>query len=231
MSTTPQQIIRESAILRECVRAALMVLAVCAVLWLATGCATTRVASSGRLGESSVTLQNPYRGPVVERAGAGAWRVQSPPEVEFTGVTATATQIREWAAANGLRIAFTLPDSTYAQMEHESAVRAIFWLKRFLHDAGVDYEAELNDCEDFASRVQVYPSMFHARPIEEAAGVWVIYARMDEPFAGVTDGYHALCVAWTDRGVFVFEPQGLDLVAQNLLAWPNVQGITHGLGN
>lgn len=61
------------------------------------------------------------------------------------------------------------------------------------------------------------------------AAVFSIYVTYDSPFAGIADGRHALNVVWTDRGVFVFEPQGIDVIYQLLEDWPNLTGITDTL--
>jgi hypothetical protein len=151
--------------------------------------------------------------------------------LEFTGVTATGAQIRQWAQANGFRVEFVLADRSYAQIEHESGKAGIYWLKRLNYDTGATYTNQLFDCENFAAGVEHFATRFGDKDSEHAPAVFVIYAKMAVPFAGVPDSYHALNVAWTDKGIWVFEPQGVDLVAQDLLSWPNVWGITHAFGN
>lgn len=190
---------------------------------LLSGCASLPPSTQGETRLVNTTPQ------VAKKVG-DTWQIKAPPAVRFTGKTATSQEIRQWAAGNGLKIAFTLPDGTYAQMESQSAIQGILWLKRFNKDTGQVYINSQRDCEDFASKAQLYPVMFGQR-FEHAPAVWVIYAHMNTPFAGVSDGYHALNVAWTDKGIFVFEPQGINLIYQDLLSWPNVRGITHGAGN
>lgn len=207
-----------SAVLSACVLAGV----VCAVLWL-TGCSTGSATHSVK---REVTVYNDLGKVAYPVSGGEKWVVQTPPTVQFTEARATAAEIRQWAADNGLRVATTLTDGVYAQLEAKSAVEAILWLKRFNADTGQVYINSQRDCEDFASKAQLYPTMFAERT-EAAPAVFVIFATMDTPFAGVSDGYHALNAVWTDKGIFVFEPQGISLVYQDLLSWPNVKGITH----
>jgi hypothetical protein len=54
-----------------------------------------------------------------------------------------------------------------------------------------------------------------------------VYAHLDEPFAGVSDGFHALNLSRTDRGGYISEPQGIDLTYQEVGAWAQTRRITY----
>lgn len=175
--------------------------------------------------QGATTVSNDL-GCVVIPSRAGWW-VASLPTLQFTGAVATGAQLREWAKANHLELSFGVdPDLKFAQIEAKSAVQACLWLKRFNQDTGYRYEVETRDCDNFARRARAFPDLFNHPLVAAQAAVFGIYAEMDHPFAGITDGVHALNVVWTDRGVFVFEPQGLDLVYQRLEDWPNKSGIS-----
>lgn len=160
----------------------------------------------------------------------GVWRIKEPPQLVFTGRTVTGQEIRKWATQHGIRVIGVEADAKYAQVTAESAINCVLWLKRFQWDIGYVYISEARDCDNFARLARTFPDLFAAdAPPDAQAAVFGIYAHMVRPFAGVTDGYHALNVAWTKEGVPVFEPQGTDLVYQDLRHWPNRTGITHAL--
>jgi len=179
-----------------------------------------------RPGEGSVTVRN--RLPAVAVAlSAEETVIQYPPALKCSLKTATGAQIRQWAAANDLELSFGIdPDMHFGQIESQSAIEACLWLKRFNADTGYTYKEEWRDCDNFARRFRAFPDIFSCGPISAQAAVFGIYATMQHPFAGITDGVHALNSVWTDAGVFVFEPQGLDLVYQRLEDWPNRHGIS-----
>jgi hypothetical protein len=166
-------------------------------------------------------------GPVAVRNSSGdGWIVTSPPSLKFTGVTATGAQLRAWAKANSITAEFAIdPDMRFAQIESQSGIAAIIWLKRFNQDTGYTYVSESRDCDNFARRARAFADMF-ASPVDAQACNLGIYSEMPFPFAGVADAVHALNVAWTDQGVYVYEPQGLDLIYQRLEDWPNKRGIS-----
>lgn len=197
-----------------------------AVLYFATGCQSIQEGPQGeQYSEREYRVANPYTSPVIRDLG-NRLEVIKPPALEFTGVTATGQQIRRWARANGINATGVFADERYAQLESESAIQLALWLKRALHDLGYTYYGDARDCDNFARIFRAFPDFF-TRDDGAQALVFGIYARMDRPFAGVTDGYHALNAAWTDRGVPVFEPQGWrELVYQDIRAWPNRRGIT-----
>jgi len=163
----------------------------------------------------------------VAAANEALWTVIKPDTLKITGATATGAQIREWARANDLDLAFGVdPDVTFAQLDSKSAIAAALWLKRFNEDTGYTYVEEWRDCDNFARRFRAFPDIFGTAAVSAQVAVFGIYATMQHPFAGITDGLHALNAVWTDAGVFVFEPQGLDLVYQRLEDWPNRHGIS-----
>lgn len=171
------------------------------------------------------TVPNPHRR-VAVRTG-DSWTIAHPPAPRMTGRTATGAQIREWARANRMELTFGVdPDLRFAQIEAASAVDAALWLKRFNADTGYSYQTEARDCDNFARRFRAFPDIFGAQGVVAQAAVFGIYADMDEPFAGVADSVHALNAAWTDAGVYVFEPQGIDITYQRLEDWPNHHGIS-----
>lgn len=173
-----------------------------------------------------VTRQNPYHRVATPAPRGSHWRVIAPPTLRFTGRTATGAEIRDWARANDLRVSIgPAPDANFAQLDAESALQACLWLKRFNRDTGYTYETESRDCDNFARRFRAFPDLFD-NPADAQAAVFGIYAEMLRPFAGVSDAVHALNAVWTSMGVFVFEPQGIDLTYQRLEDWPNRKGIS-----
>jgi hypothetical protein len=194
------------------------------------GCSTVGQGSGYTARESGevVTIRNHY-GQVASKSG-DVWRIKSPPKLEFTGRTVTGREIRAWAAQHGIQAVGVEADEIYAQITAESAIECILWLKRFQWDIGYTYVGGSRDCDNFARAARTFPDFFaEGAPKDSQALVIGIYARMMQPFAGVSDGYHALNVAWTDAGVPAFEPQGVDLTYQALEHWPNRAGITHGI--
>jgi hypothetical protein len=210
------------------VRAVITASAVVAVLLLLGGCAHTGQTSDGTPEADTRVHRVPNDLDRVAWKRGGVWRVRQPPRLEFTGRTATGAEIRQWARDNGITAVGVAADTRYAQIEAESAIRLALWTKRLAHDIGYDYIGEARDCDNFARLARTIPDLFAGRaPNGAQAGVFGIWAEMGESFAGVTDGYHALNVAWTGKGVPVFEPQGLDLTYQDIRAWPNKSGISH----
>lgn len=176
----------------------------------------------------AATLANYYQR--VAKVYNGRWIITPPPALQLTGLTATGEQIREWARLNHLDLSFGVdPDLRFAQLEASSAIEACLWLKRFNQDTGYRYEIETRDCDNFARRFRAFPDLFAQPEVAAQAAVFGIYAEMHHPFAGITDGIHALNAAWTNRGVYVFEPQNLSLTYQRLEDWPNRSGITSAL--
>lgn len=174
----------------------------------------------------AVKTHNHY--PQVAYKVGGEWHIKSPPQLRFTGEVASVHQIRKWASQNGLSVVFdSPPDSRFAQVEASSAIQAGLWLKRFHRDVGYTYTTESRDCDNFARHFRTFPDLFTNHTGAQAA-VFSIYSTLKVPFAGIHDGNHALNAIWTDKGVYVFEPQGLNLVFQRLESWPNRKGISHG---
>lgn len=213
----------------EVVRLGVIVLAVAlAALFLFGGCASTpqpEPAGSGADWSAKLhTIDNPYHSPVIRDRG-DKLEILKPPPLRFTGVTATAAEVQQWAKENGINVRAVYADSNYAQLESESAIQLALWLKRALHDLGYTYYGDARDCDNFARIFRTFPDFF-TRDDGAQALVFGIYARMDYTFAGISDGYHALNAAWTDKGVPVFEPQGWrQLIFQDIRAWPNLSGI------
>lgn len=197
------------------------------VLFFVVGCSTTANAPSGEVySTQSYTLPNPYTYPVVTDNG-GTLTIIKPPVLEFTGKTVNGMVIRLWARSNGINAEGIFADGLYTQLESKSAIQLAFWLKRALHDLGYTYYGDARDCDNFSRIFRAFPDFFTDDDGAQAL-VFGIYAKMDQPFAGVRDGYHALNVAWTDKGMSVFEPQGWEtLTFQDIRAWPNRGGITH----
>lgn len=166
---------------------------------------------------------------VAERTDKG-WELTRPPALRFTGKTMSGNQARSLARVHGYQVE-GLHDGAYAQIEAESAVEVALWLKRLMWDIGYDYRSESRDCDNFARAFRVLPDLFADDAGAAQAAVFGLAVKMSEPFAGVTDGYHALNIIWTDQGWFVFEPQGVDLVYQSYETWPNRGGILKVLGD
>jgi hypothetical protein len=171
---------------------------------------------------------NPFEPGTVARKVGSRWQILPPPELRFTGETAKGSEIQAWAWQHGITAVGVYGDAQYAQLESRSAIEMAMWAKALLDDIGYDYRLDIRDCEQFSKVIRAFPDLFDDttdRPAQPL--VFGIYAMLAEPFAGVSDGYHALNVAWTDRGVPVFEPQGRDLYHQDIRAWPSREGITH----
>lgn len=181
--------------------------------------------ASGVSAESPVSERNRHT-QVALKVG-NVWHVDQPPRLVFTGQVITGAGLSKWARANGLKAVAIHADQAYAQVTSASAIECILWLKRFNRDTNYAYVGDTRDCDNFARRARAFPDLFSDAPSGAQAAVFGIYAHMETPFAGVSDGYHALNVAWTDQGVPVFEPQGIDLVYQDLRYWANKTGITH----
>jgi hypothetical protein len=215
-----------------CLWWAIVIMLVLALASLGSGCSTVEVAPDGvSYSTREYRERNPYTGPVVKDNGNGTLTVVKPAKLRFTGKTTTAREIRQWAHANGISAVGLYADSRYAQLESESAILLAHWLKRALHDLGYTYYGDARDCDNFSRIFRAFPDFFTTDDGAQAL-VFGIYAKMDQPFAGVSDGYHALNACWTDRGVPVFEPQGWQtLVYQDIRAWPNKSGITNILSD
>jgi enoyl-CoA hydratase/carnithine racemase len=168
-------------------------------------------------------------GKVAARSGS-TWTVQTPPELRFTGVTMTAREAQRLAYVNGAT-AIGVHDAVYAQVEAESAKAVALWLKRLMWDIGYDYRDESRDCDNFARAFRVLPDLFADAAPGAQAAVFGLSVEMSAPFAGITDGLHALNLVWTDDGWFVFEPQGAELVYQAYAEWPNRHGILQVIGD
>jgi len=186
-------------------------------LLLLAGCATMPTGPA----DAPVVVRNTY-GKVASET-QGIWRIQEPPRLYFTGKTASYKEVSAWARSAGAKAVFMGSDMVYAQLEAGSAVQAILWLKRFNEDTGYTYRDEARDCDNFSRRVRAFADLFDGARGQPA--VFGLAVQMDRPFAGISDGNHALNAVWTDEGVFVFEPQGLDLVYQRAEAWPNRRGV------
>jgi len=204
----------------------------CAIAVLAlfcfAGCATVGANEPAGSPETDRvhTERNPYAYGTVAKKIGNKWHINHPPELRFTGRTATGRPIQDWARSHGIVAAGVFADTNYAQLESQSAIRLALWTKAVLADIGYDYLSGSRDCEQFAKVARTIPDLFaESAPGDAQAAVFGIFAVLDQPFAGVTDGYHALNVAWTDLGMPVFEPQGRDLVYQDVRAWPNKGGI------
>ena len=203
------------------------------ILWLTLaaaclsgGCVAAQSPTSGGIDTRVHEMRNPHTTPVVRDNGDGTLTITKPPALRFTGISASVEQVKAWARDNGITAAGIYADGRYAQLESESAIQLAHWLKRALYDLDYTYYADARDCDNFARIFRAFPDFF-ARDDGAQALVFGLYARMDVSFAGVRDGYHALNAAWTDRGVFVFEPQGWEsLIFQDIRAWPNKPGIT-----
>jgi len=192
------------------------------IAFVLTGCTGTSYPSS-----SSVANVNNNLGKVADRQG-DYWRIKEPPQLKFTGKTTNYSEIIEWAGNNGFSSVQmqSMADVKYAQLEASSAIETILWLKRFQWDIGYDYVNDARDCDNFARLARTFPDLYADRAPEAQAAVFGVYAKMDKSFAGVSDGYHALNIVWTDKGLFIFEPQGIDLIYQKAENWVNRDGIT-----
>lgn len=209
------------------------VVAALMALFLFGGCANMPGAKLPDGTSASIhSARNPHPpGTVAWLNDAGNWEIQPPPPLKYTGRTINGDSLQLWAKINhGIDAPGILGDSEYAQLESDSAIATVLWLKAFLRDTGFEYIDDTRDCNHFASAARMLPSLL-ADNAPAAPAVFEIWAHMDTTFANVSDGYHALNVAWTDKGIPVFEPQGIDLVYQDLRAWPNTQGITDYFSN
>jgi len=201
-----------------------LLLALLILVCLFATSACSAIPSTGA--DGATTIRNGHSR-VAHKSG-DQWHIQQPPQLKFTGAVATGQQLRQWASDNGLRVVFdSPPDERFAQVEASSAIQAALWLKRFHWDVGYTYTAEDRDCDNFARHFRTFPDLFDNQTGAQAC-VISIYSTMQQPFAGIHDGNHALNVIWTDAGVYVFEPQGIDLTFQRLETWPNRTGISHG---
>lgn len=189
-----------------------------------TACQSTPVSH-----RATATDRNTLGRQVVDRGAS--LELRKAPALVFTGATATAQEIRAWLHANGISAQTNFADGQYAQIEATSALAVAHWLKRVNWDIGYTYVGGTRDCDNFARQFRVLPDFFNGAPSSSQAAVFGIYAKMKTPFAGVSDGYHALNVVWTDAGVYVFEPQGVHLTYQLLSDWNNKGGITHGIAD
>lgn len=216
-------------IICELVRATtVLAIAVLVLMW-ATGCQTTRAGSPESPSTDPVhTERNPYAPGTVAWQVEGAWQIANPPTLRFTGETITGAEIKQWARGQGIQAVGIFADTAYAQLEAESAIRLAHWTKALVDDLGLEYRDQSFDCEQYAKISRTIPDLFAAdAPPGTQAAVFGIFAHLERSFAGVTDGFHALNVAWTDLGIPVFEPQGRDLIYQDIRAWPSASGITH----
>lgn len=113
-------------------------------------------------------------------------------------------------------------DGTFTPVSHEWLVAATRWAwdtKKTLDLA--DWRAEVWDCDDFAREFARLANKAAARAgVRAQPLVAVIEVQQGAPFGKVpAGGLHALNAFYSDRGLFVYEPQSETLVP--LAEYPN----------
>lgn len=116
------------------------------------------------------------------------------------------------ALAPGAQLITT--DATFTPVSHEWLVAAAEWSWHFAKARGTSYTPESFDCDKFALGFA-----FAANLAASDAGVKAqplvarIHVQQGEAFGGVgAGGGHALNAFFSDRGLFVYEPQSRALV-------------------
>ena len=114
------------------------------------------------------------------------------------------------------------PDSTFTPVAHEWLVATVRWAwdtKKQLNLA--TFSSESWDCDDFAREFSRLANKAAARAgVRAQPLVAVIEVRQEREFGGVpAGGLHALNAFYSDRGLFVYEPQTETLVP--LAEYPN----------
>lgn len=174
-------------------------------------------------GDGVIRVRNHY-GRVARREGSG-WRIDRLPSVRFVQLLPH-DAIRNQLRAAGVRAEVRLADLHFAVPRHDDWVELQLWTKRFLADIGYTYKHDRRDCNAYSRTQRVAADLLGHTGLEGAPTVGGIYAHMDAPFAGISDGYHALNLSRTDAGGWVSEPQGIDLIYQRLEPWARSRRIT-----
>ena len=175
------------------------------------------------VGAQPITVKNPYRR-VAQRNIVGHWVINPPHSKRFS------REVSRAQIADGLRseigaVDMRLSDMRFMVLEHDSWVDLQLWVKRFLADIDYRYLNDRRDCDKFARAMRTAADLLGDVNAPGAPLLGGIYAHMDEPFAGITDGYHALNLSLTSEGAFVSEPQGIDLTYQALRPWAQTRRI------
>lgn len=115
------------------------------------------------------------------------------------------------AAFPGIRAdQIALADHTFQAVDHGDLRRLIHWMADFYWRSPVlRYRPEAYDCDNFARTFTVIADLAGADLFEGQIGVLRIYVRQVHRWGGVpAGGLHALVVFRSDRGLYVYEPQG-----------------------
>ena len=152
------------------------------------------------------------------------WLIAPPSPLRFAGALSRDEVIAEIRGVLG-DVEMNLADMEFAILEHDSWIELQLWVKRFLADIGYRYLRNRRDCDKFARAIRFAADLLGEVNLLACPLLGGIYAHMDEPFAGIADGYHALNLSRTDRGGFVSEPQGINLTYQRLEPWAETRRI------
>ncbi len=181
-----------------CLRSGARLLAACL---LAAGAAFAGAERSGRLS------------PDVESLAKGAF-VRLPPPPVWSAVDSSGL----WSA-DEIRAAFARVTDTPPQINH---VRAEFlrpradwlrefkgWFARLERPLRLRFEGEQWDCDNYANCFVTFADLLVLRSGEGRGTLGVGWATVyyRRPFAGITEGAHAVVIAATGEGLFVIEPQ------------------------
>jgi len=171
-----------------------------------------------------VTVYN-YYDRVATRVG-GELKIKLPKAVNMVELVARSQILAELRSLDAGKADINLADMHYAILDHDCWVDLQLWTKRFLADIGYVYVGDRRDCNAFARAMRMAFDLLGEVAFAGSPTVGGIYAHMDEPFAGITDGFHALNLSRTNKGGFVSEPQGINLIYQRAEIWAMTRRIT-----
>ncbi len=111
--------------------------------------------------------------------------------------------------------AFTIStDATFVPVSHAWLVEAAAWSWHFTSDARLGFTPESFDCDKFALGFALAANVAASRAgVKAQPLVLRIHVMQEVAFGGVpAGGGHALNALFSDRGLFIFEPQSRTLV-------------------
>jgi len=177
-----------------------------------------------KVGVGPILVPNHYQ-QVAHRDSRGRWLISPPKPLRFTGAISR-TELTEMIRSELGDVRMDLPDMEFLILDHDSWIDLQLWVKCFLGDIEYRYLNDRRDCNKFARIMRLGADLLGEVNMQGSPLLGGIYAHMDAPFAGITDGYHALNLSLTNQAAFVSEPQGINLHYQRLESWRKARRIT-----
>lgn len=113
------------------------------------------------------------------------------------------------------RGSISLADRHFQPVTHTSMNALIRWMDWFYWATPqLRFNPESYDCDNFARTFVVIGDLSGAHRFTGQIAVFRIYTRQHHAWAGVpSGGYHALILYRTEKGWYVYEPQGRHIIA------------------